>query len=70
VKAVKTDTEEKAKSHWNINAQEFVPKAPIPSSGASEVPATETFDEALAASKKRRERKFFALFSPFLTRRC
>lgn len=52
VKAAKTDSEEKAKSQWNINAQEFVPKAPIPSSGSSDVPAAETFDEALAASKK------------------
>ena len=61
MKAAKTETEEKAKSQWNINAQEFVPKAPIPSSGASEAPVTETFDEALAASKKRRECRFTSL---------
>ncbi|CAG5099089.1 Oidioi.mRNA.OKI2018_I69.XSR.g16240.t1.cds [Oikopleura dioica] len=46
-----TRSEEKVKSQWNINAQEFVPKAPIPSSGAADTPVTETFDEALAAAK-------------------
>ena len=54
-------SEEKVKSQWNINAQEFVPKAPIPSSGAADNPVTETFDEALAAAKNRKH--YFVIHS-------
>lgn len=51
-KVEKGGGDETVKSQWNINATEFVPKAPMPS-GATDNSKTETFDEALAAAKKK-----------------